>query len=387
MNLNVDKSLNSSVSDSMLDDTSLTAIVSSFTYEDEFNISLGRLMTHLNTRNKVEFDECIASARQSTMSSLSAATMESYGRAYPYLTRLHILQELESGFELLQIHGSTREEVREARESTLQLWKWDERLEMISPSQRQRSTLLACRRSILTAADLPHLVADNWLGVSKAMLHLGRFDAASFALRNAESAGLNSAIVLLQECEILKESGQINKALMLLEPVEPDLDLVRSIHQSSHSFTGELSNKESRLQFANRMMLATKLMVDSRQKHGKVIQDRYRCVIKLYDKENNDQRQSPLYELGRYLGVTENILKARPTDGLWTDGRTDEDQIGATYDELEWAMRYLETGILDYATCPDIDRQREVLKIYTSRHNANKHKMNPIPVCKIKRNK
>jgi hypothetical protein len=46
-------------------------------------------------------------------------------------------------------------------------------------------------------------------------------------------------------------------------------------------------------------------------------------------------------------------------------------------------MRYLETGILDYATCPDIDRQREVLKIYTSRHNANKHKMNPIPVCKI----
>ena len=98
-----------------------------------------------------------------------------------------------------------------------------------------------------------------------------------------------------------------------------------------------------------------------------------------------DLMKSEVYELGRYLGVTENILKARPTDGLWTDGRTDEDQIGATYDELEWAMRYLETGILDYATCPDIDRQREVLKIYTSRHNANKHKMNPIPVCKIKR--
>lgn len=96
-----------------------------------------------------------------------------------------------------------------------------------------------------------------------------------------------------------------------------------------------------------------------------------------------DLMKSEVYELGKYLGVTENILKARPTDGLWTDGRTDEDQIGATYDELEWAMRYIETGILDYATCPDIDRQREVLKIYTSRHNTNKHKMNPIPVCKI----
>ena len=345
MNLNVDKSLNSSVSDSMLDDTSLTAIVSSFTYEDEFNISLGRLMTHLNTRNKVEFDECIALARQSTMSSLSAATMESYGRAYPYLTRLHILQELESGFELLQIHGSTREEVREARESTLQLWKWDERLEMMSPSQRQRSTLLACRRSILTAADLPHLVADNWLGVSKAMLHLGRFDAASFALRNAESAGLNSAIVLLQECEILKESGQINKALMLLEPVEPDLDIIRSIHQSSHSFTGELNNKESRLQFANRMMLATKLMVDSRQKHGKVIQDRYRCVIKLYDKENNDQRQSPLYELGRYLEYQyHEAMKSKDSNSKQKEKKT------ASFDEST-TYNYLLNAIKNYGQC------------------------------------
>jgi NAD+ synthase len=98
-----------------------------------------------------------------------------------------------------------------------------------------------------------------------------------------------------------------------------------------------------------------------------------------------DLMKSEVYELGKYLGVTENILKSRPTDGLWTDGRTDEDQIGATYDELEWAMRYIETGIVDYATCPDIDRQKEVLEIYTSRHNANKHKMNPIPVCKIVR--
>jgi len=98
-----------------------------------------------------------------------------------------------------------------------------------------------------------------------------------------------------------------------------------------------------------------------------------------------DLMKSEVYELGKYLGVTENILKARPTDGLWTDGRTDEDQIGATYDELEWAMKYIETGIVDYVNCPDVDRQKEILKIYTSRHNANKHKMNPIPVCKIER--
>lgn len=98
-----------------------------------------------------------------------------------------------------------------------------------------------------------------------------------------------------------------------------------------------------------------------------------------------DLMKSEVYDLGKFLGVTHNILKARPTDGLWSDGRTDEDQIGATYDELEWAMKYLETGIVDYDNCPDIERQSEVLKIYKSRHNANRHKMIPIPVCKIER--
>lgn len=98
-----------------------------------------------------------------------------------------------------------------------------------------------------------------------------------------------------------------------------------------------------------------------------------------------DLMKSEVYELGKYLGVTDNILKAKPTDGLWIDGRTDEDQIGASYDELEWAMRFIETGIIDYNNCPDIDRQKEILKIYKNRHNSNRHKMDPIPVCKIER--
>ncbi|NBP58413.1 hypothetical protein EBU71_18145, partial [bacterium] len=85
------------------------------------------------------------------------------------------------------------------------------------------------------------------------------------------------------------------------------------------------------------------------------------------------------------LEVCQNILNAKPTDGLWQDGRTDEDQIGATYDELEWAMNFLETGVVDYQNAPDVDRQSQVLKIYTTRHNSNRHKMNPIPVCSLKK--
>lgn len=98
-----------------------------------------------------------------------------------------------------------------------------------------------------------------------------------------------------------------------------------------------------------------------------------------------DLMKSEVYKLGEFLKVPQPILNAKPTDGLWQDGRTDEDQIGATYDELEWAMNYLNTGVVDYVKSPDIERQPEILKIYTTRHNSNRHKMNPIPVCSLKK--
>lgn len=97
-----------------------------------------------------------------------------------------------------------------------------------------------------------------------------------------------------------------------------------------------------------------------------------------------DLMKSEVYALGREIGVNDDILNARPTDGLWDDGRTDEDQIGATYDELEWAMLTQEKyGNEPVESIFDNDRQKEVWEIYLSRHKANKHKMDPIPVCTI----
>jgi NAD+ synthase len=90
-----------------------------------------------------------------------------------------------------------------------------------------------------------------------------------------------------------------------------------------------------------------------------------------------DLMKSEVYQLGRHLGVIEEILNARPTDGLWTDGRTDEDQIGATYDELEWAMK-LQESVGDNPVGLS-GRESEVFQIYIKRHLQNKHKMEPIP--------
>ncbi len=54
-----------------------------------------------------------------------------------------------------------------------------------------------------------------------------------------------------------------------------------------------------------------------------------------------DLMKSEVYAIGRELGISDEILTALPTDGLWEDNRTDESQIGAGYDELEWAMSYI----------------------------------------------
>ena len=93
-----------------------------------------------------------------------------------------------------------------------------------------------------------------------------------------------------------------------------------------------------------------------------------------------DLLKSQVYELAKYLKITPSIQNAAPTDGLFGDTRTDEDQIGASYDELEWAMQMKENGrkITDFN-----GREAVVYAIFEARHNANKHKMVAIPVCDI----
>lgn len=93
-----------------------------------------------------------------------------------------------------------------------------------------------------------------------------------------------------------------------------------------------------------------------------------------------DLMKSEVYSLANELGVVSSILKAAPTDGLWADGRTDEDQIGATYNELEWAMNFLNNP-QEFSKLND--REKKVLDIYERMHKASLHKMHPIPVCVI----
>jgi len=89
-----------------------------------------------------------------------------------------------------------------------------------------------------------------------------------------------------------------------------------------------------------------------------------------------DLYKSEVFAIANDLGILREILDAPPTDGLWDDGRTDEDQIGATYDELEWAMEESEKP----SGSAFSEREREVMELYLRLNKNNSHKMGAVPV-------
>lgn len=96
-----------------------------------------------------------------------------------------------------------------------------------------------------------------------------------------------------------------------------------------------------------------------------------------------DCMKTEVWAMGRELGILGEIIDAEPTDGLWQDGRTDRDQLGMTYQELEEAM-LLDTLHDDEIEIRSLDRaQRSRLKKYREIRARNMHKMIPVPVCKL----
>ena len=167
------------------------------------------------------------------MGSLGAACKESYGRAYPYIARLQILSELEDGLDLLSIddesHGASAtsnnssaisstnnnnnincnrydsssnghnvnisipyNNKADIRRRRYEMKKWDQRMSLMSTSCSSFVMTLAARRSILSITNMNSQVAENWLYLCRAMRKKGRFEAARYALRQAEQTGLYS---------------------------------------------------------------------------------------------------------------------------------------------------------------------------------------------------
>ena len=103
-----------------------------------------------------------------------------------------------------------------------------------------------------------------------------------------------------------------------------------------------------------------------------------------------DLYKTEVWELGKQLGVDQRIIEAAPTDGLWDDGRTDTDQLGVSYEMLEWVM---DSGMIEgcydlekltmWKGEPFTDEQRAAIRQYVKFNTQNKHKMVEIPTFKL----
>ena len=94
-----------------------------------------------------------------------------------------------------------------------------------------------------------------------------------------------------------------------------------------------------------------------------------------------DLLKSDVRAMAQNMGIINEIITATPTDGLWEDDRSDEDQIGASYEELEWALDYYDKYGPRFK--PLSTREAQVLEIYIGRHLTSRHKLEAPPVCEL----
>ena len=254
-----------------------------------------------------------------------------------------------------------------------------------------------------TNAVIEHIV--NWLND-----YLQRSGASGFVV--GISGGIDSAVtsslvartgnpVLCVEMPIHQAESQVSRARKHIEKLESEFENVSSVWTELtpffDAFVGAmptveeeekrfhaLANTRARLRMTTLYYFATLkdyLVAGT----GNKVED---FGVGFYTKYGDggvdlspiaDLMKSEVYALAKTMNVMDEIQQAQPTDGLWGDDRTDEDQIGASYPELEWAMEFDPDTFKGTLT----ERQQTVLTIYQKFNSANQHKMQPIPVCEI----
>ena len=246
-----------------------------------------------------------------------------------------------------------------------------------------------------------HIVSwiDNYLNKSKMKGFVvgvsGGVDSALTSTLCAET----KRNVLCIEMPINQEKDQVSRSKKHIEWLKKKYSNVSSINISlDNTFDSfiesipEVKSSENDLSLANtrsRLRMVALYYFSSLKKYivvgtGNKVED---FGIGFYTKYGDggvdispiaDLLKSDVYNLAKFYNINDEIIEATPTDGLWNDNRNDEDQIGASYEELEKAMQIAHK--LDYDLS---NREQEVLKIYKSLNSSNRHKMLPIPICKI----
>ena len=212
----------------------------------------------------------------------------------------------------------------------------------------------------------------------------GGIDSAVTSTLSAKT-GLKTFVVSMPilDHQILNERGESH-----IKWLEKNFDNVKKVHvnlsEVFKSFQNALSNNNSEHGYANsqaRLRMTTLYQIAATNNGivvgtGNKVED---FGIGFYTKYGDggvdispiaDCLKTEVWDMGKQLNINEEIIKAPPTDGLWNDGRTDEDQVGLSYEQIEEAM---------------LNENSPNRKKYLEIRSKSTHKMVPIPVCVLPR--
>ena len=212
----------------------------------------------------------------------------------------------------------------------------------------------------------------------------GGIDSAVTSTLSAKT-GLKTFVVSMPilDHQILNERGESH-----IKWLEKNFDNVKKVHvnlsEVFKSFQNALSNNNSEHGYANsqaRLRMTTLYQIAATNNGivvgtGNKVED---FGIGFYTKYGDggvdispiaDCLKTEVWDMGKQLNINEEIIKAPPTDGLWNDGRTDEDQVGLSYEQIEEAM---------------LNKNSPNRKKYLEIRSKSTHKMVPIPVCVLPR--
>lgn len=243
-----------------------------------FRTALGAAMLAVRRRDEVAGKRALSMARDCLLEPLSAASMESYRRAYPFLVRLHILHELEQGLTLASMGA-------DEQSGAPMMWHWPRRFQLMQPALGVREPLLAARRVLFNLQGLHRHEADCYVQSIKDARSTRFLQSASSSLLHLMQ--LNDERAPLVAAKLRMDEGDLYRAQQYLERGELTVEQVRG--QMKY-----LPTKRKQL-LAKKLLLATELAQATGLRQGHEIASRYQLVTELYP-----TWEKAYFMLGRY---------------------------------------------------------------------------------------
>ena len=248
--------------------------------EGEFEVSVAKVLRSIAFGQSSamhvcgDFHNAMRKARDQAMKALAAASRESYQRAYPILLRLHILNEIESGVDLLKSDEAGSIEIIKQQD-------WAARLILLSPSLPMRAPVIAARRIVFTFAGFTNLACRDLLSLAKLARVGGNLSLAESAWRQAKFLSSSREQLRIQEAKFFHAQGQILQALQIIEPAESDLRTLRVMLQSNRGHrraphTATALDGGELWQLGKRLLFSTDWKVEAGHVHGEL-------ALKLYE--------------------------------------------------------------------------------------------------------